>query len=600
LLPTIDPKEAAKNEESFTAKEKAAIDTIASDECRDYWMKVYLVTPLCRWGATVRGFLHGCFCHEAELLEGKAIPCDHKGRNSSRFAGSMLDEFSGTLQSMPVPKPALELLREDPSLEPLTVEFLAARNAIVHRFVLFFGFWHKLPWAIVKLFEAEIDRRHVVKSRVVATARVLLELYDARGQTWFGEVAARFLDPGHPSGLRHHVVALSRRYQMSATLAQELYAYASALIVMQGLESRHHLGRIYMECARAAKLPAICANLRRHQNPDMRDPRFRERLDTYMERTHELVPPGTLGGQQLFKAQMKPQLYGIIYGCSADSMYARTDQEVMAIDAFKGKIARAVAPAGTAADQVERSFVAEHMRTLLEEGSVFYVAPEALEGGGGSDPDESKPFIFQMVSAHPERKATIEKISHMADLTWTPGTLAVAALQVDALRPGGGDELVCDLSMAVEPLDLFQFYNNGCHRRLHTFQAPGVQAVFDNLIGINEALPVQDQTEEDSAEARIDEDVMNRVGDAVASAQGLSETALVEYLPDLAAGTVRATLDRMGRSALLECTAGAGGVYRNKRLCHLTLQCELKGILYQNQTKTMALNGVVGPMASSA
>ncbi len=578
LIPAFStPEDRAKHESSFTDKEKAAIDRITSGDaaCADYWMKVYCLEGLCRWGGYVRGWLHGCFCHQTQLMEGRQIECCHKGRNASLWAGSKQEESRLQIASMPVPKEALEILVDHPELQGVISEFVGARNSIAHRFQLFFGFWHKLPWAIVKLYEAEIDPRAEVKARVVVTAGLLVQLWRDRGTTWYGEVGARFLDPQHPTGIQIHILALSKRYVMSPTLAAELHVYASSLLVMQGLESRHHLARMYLEVARSAKLPAVCASMRRMQNPDTRDPRFRLNLDSYARRVSELVPSEARGQGHDLKHD-KPKMYGMVYGCSAHSMHASTQREAAAINAFRASIARPEPLALEGEAKLEENFICEYVRGLLPEGEMFL-----LGGDGGASPGDvgTDVLIFQMVALHPERKATIERISHMSEITWERGLLGISVAKLDPVRgaaAGDGDgQFFCDLSMAGEPLSLTQFYNDGWHKRLYAFQESRVQEVFENTLVHESVLSIEDDPDAAAASAIVphsrqglgSDDLCRRVGDVVVSAPGLDETTLAERLPGISARALGSMLERMTSNALIERTPAAaeGRIYHTRK-----------------------------------
>jgi len=246
---------------------------------------------------------------------------------------------------------------------------------------------------------------------------------------------------------------------------------------MQGLESRHHLAHQLLEGGRAAKLPSVCAQLRRRQNPDLRDSRFRASLEHYMSQLDEFVQP-LHGSESLQK--LKPtafQKYSWVYSSSLNSMHQSVEQETMTIEAFKASLPRPLDKALPMGEQ-EGSFVAEHMRAILEEGGLYCVEPEVTSGPGAG-----KPFLFQMVSAHPERKATIERMSQMAEVTWAPGMLAIATLQIDPNRPGGEEDHICSLDMEPESLDLFEFFAGGCHERLYTFQLPIVRQVLLRAFG---------------------------------------------------------------------------------------------------------------------
>lgn len=76
---------------------------------------------------------------------------------------------------------------------------------------------------------------------------------------------------------------------MALDLRKELLSYATSLLVLQGLEGRHHLVSLRVCRGRATSVPAVSAELRRIQNRDVHDTRFRETLPNLLDSLGELT-----------------------------------------------------------------------------------------------------------------------------------------------------------------------------------------------------------------------------------------------------------------------------------------------------------------------
>ena len=505
-------------EHSFTDVEMQAILIVVEDtpESERYWLTLQLLQPLHDWGHRLSGFLHVCDCHHEQLLQGKFISCCHKGRRGSTFAGVERDRFRRELQNMT--PAALTVARATTSaLTSLLVAFVSSVSKVCHRFMLVFGFWDKLPWCIFKLYYAEVHQTAEAKALVVEWCRQIVQQYEQRGSTSVGAVARRFLDPQHPSGLRTYIDVLSRCYVMPVELSDELLCYTSGLIVMQLLESRHHLVGICLAHGRAGQLPKVSAEMRRRLNTDSTHQVYRANLDSYMARLQDrtsLLPQAVAEecGSSL------SSFYAAVYGSHIQMMHASVMAESQLVEAYKGKIKRVAATGLALADQEEESMTVEYMRAILLEGQFFTFQAD----GEATTSEASQPYYFQVVSAHPERKANIEKISHLGEDCWR-GCIGIAQLFPERVFE---DRLVVSRGFELDALNLASCFEDGCHNRLSVFQQVGYGKVFKPE---DVSLPAICDGELVQALGDIGS-VYILIGDELVQSPGMTENQLVQKL----------------------------------------------------------------------
>jgi hypothetical protein len=567
--------ESAQHADAFTSEELTqmrVIGAVCVEACL-WWVRVYLLFPIDLWGMSVSAWMHGCECHEALILSGKKIDCNHKGRRAAPWAAFMKEKFRRELACMDASTEATALILENslhPKFQLLLGEFVTCRNSVVHRYILVFSYWDKLPWAVVKLYEAEVRPCKEARLRVVQTARQLSLQYDrnkaSQSPVWYGNVADRFFSNEHPSGLRRVIDKLEIRYLMPFQLKSELQVYGTVLMVMQLLESRHHLANQKMVLARNTSLPTLSAALRRTVNDDTRTLEFKQNIDQYIGQMQSVLPPLIL--QQCGSSHA--DFVRAVYGTHAGMLHGSVDREEEIIQKYKAHHARQTRNEAPS-EANDRSMIVEHMRASMAEGETFFMAdslfsqPDA-EAELATDVAESEvilaarapgAIVIEVVAAFPERKACMEKISHMSEYQWTD-CVGVATMQHDAERNGShNDSYVGTMQMEVGSLNLVQLYRDGVDRRLYKFQSHKVQQVLGDGF-LQELLCIQDQAPA-SAEAEAegnqyddiplqelqlvpftcDASVVTRIGDAMCqSSQWWSQADVANILPGVASTEV--------------------------------------------------------------
>ncbi|CAE7303624.1 PREP1, partial [Symbiodinium pilosum] len=193
---------------------------------------------------------------------------------------------------------------------------------------------------------------------------------------------------------------------MPTALFRELLSYSLSLVAMQRLESRHHLVNLRLQPSRASSAAQVSAHLRRKLNNDIRDDRFRLRLERYL---HEFE-----------------KLDALIQAAAAES------KEVV--------------------DASMRAWQA-HVKTTLSDGAYYAVPFDVSESA-------TKYMVVQFVSAAPGAKKYMEKLTRWGTDAWQ-GQVAVANLgSLTAPAPSDrGADAESALAMAVADLFKHGFHN---------------------------------------------------------------------------------------------------------------------------------------------
>eukprot|EP00973_Karenia_brevis_P064963 9021879-Karenia_brevis.AAC.1 len=125
--------------EKFSKKEFSLLMSVCvdSDDAFKFWNSLKLMLVLASWASKISGWLHGCLCHEPELMERrKVVKCVMKGRRAAEFAGHKLEEFKSELKHLTIPqnlKAVLEVSKNDSEERKsikawLQLQFFACRN----------------------------------------------------------------------------------------------------------------------------------------------------------------------------------------------------------------------------------------------------------------------------------------------------------------------------------------------------------------------------------------------------------------------------------------------------------------------------------------
>ncbi|CAE8623957.1 unnamed protein product [Polarella glacialis] len=155
---------------------------------------------------------------------------------------------------------------------------------------------------------------------------------------------------------------------MAGELFWELLGYPTSLIVMQLLESRHHLVAQCISFGRAMYPATISASLRRRLNKDVNDPGFREALPDLIASIPELLAGGV--------SSSRTELVGTVLCNSAKACHDRRAEDLEKIAACRAQLSKIsesiLVP--SAVSLPEQALRRDHLMALLKENT-YYAIP---------------------------------------------------------------------------------------------------------------------------------------------------------------------------------------------------------------------------------
>ena len=183
---------------------------------------------------------------------------------------------------------------------------------------------------------------------------------------------------------------------MGISLRRELLSYGTSLLVLQGLESRHHLVSLKVGRGRAASVPAISAEIRRMQNQDLRDPRFQGMLPDLMAGISTLTT---------LPYQNQTQLINNIMGQVYRGLHADLSAQAEYFGRFRKHLQNAQSNAAARARPRDYDMKMAHLRETLET-SAFYALPESTN-------PNAEHTVFQLLSMNPGQRMYLQRAAHM-------------------------------------------------------------------------------------------------------------------------------------------------------------------------------------------
>ena len=401
LLQYLGP-ESVKVGDDITAAEVEALKELHSSEHRHrFWAIFWVYYILQSWGFEVRTFMHSCPCpHHQNLTfeerkrEFKQSPCKMNGRRMIDLACGACSKMYSKLRQLRLQdhKKAYDALNFLAGIEPdlaqrVESSFMSAKNAMLLRFWQGTSFYEQYPWNIPKLLAFLLvpaeDRSDAILASQTFAGELIQSFSEGRLQT--GRFADKFFGDGF--NFKHAVTAWSSGGStavMDTDLFRELLSYSLALVVMQRLESRHHLVNQKLSSSRASSAAYVSANLRRRLNNDAAEPTFRENFEMYLQKFDELVPE---------QWQTKCELHRLVSGHTLSLMFADVSVE-NAIIAAQSIPARP-------RDDLALKFQ-EHLQLALTEGD-YYALPMDTSNGATTY------LLCQIVCVRPEGKRYMQR-----------------------------------------------------------------------------------------------------------------------------------------------------------------------------------------------
>ena len=191
---------------------------------------------------------------------------------------------------------------------------------------------------------------------------------------------------------------------MGVSLRRELLSYGTSLLVLQGLESRHHIVSLKVGRGRAASVPAVSAELRRMQNRDLREKLFQDMLPDLMNGLGTLTTlPWTS------QAQLIQNIIGQVYR----GLHADLSRQAEYFARFRKHLQ--VAQSSSLARIRPRDYEMKmaYLRQTLEIPG-YYALPASPDGAGASSYT-----VFQLLSMNPGQRMYLQRAAHMgSDETW--------------------------------------------------------------------------------------------------------------------------------------------------------------------------------------
>ena len=287
-----------------TAAEAAAPRQLASqpEERLKFWAIFWAEYAIHAWGFDIYRYMHECpkncpACeHRAKASSGKdqRDTCPFRGRHMIALANGECHRFLQdleqlTLSSFSEPaRKAMDEMRSANLDQGRLVEagFELAKKKVYLRFQQGSSFYSTYPWNICKLLAYVMQPAGPARTGAIADSRRFArELLGSNLPS--NTFADKFFNGTFKEQMEEWAGGAG---PMPTALFRELLSYSLSLVAMQRLESRHHLVNLRLQPSRASSAAQVSAHLRRKLNNDIRDDRFRLRLERYLHEFEKLVP----------------------------------------------------------------------------------------------------------------------------------------------------------------------------------------------------------------------------------------------------------------------------------------------------------------------
>lgn len=403
LLQYLEPGSVSAIDDISSSEVEALKDLTSGDARHKFWALFWAFYLLQSWGFSVHKFMHACPCpHHRDLSPAqlrkvlKQQPCPFNGRRMIDLACGACSLFHDELKSLQIQDhvrtfAALNsLARIDPEgARQVEHSFSTGKAAMMLRFRQGSSCYEQFPWNIPKLLAFLVASQAERQTAVANSRDFACELVLAWNQKQLqrGTFADVFFEQGQP--LARSLVRWSKAsdHVMAKDLFQEVLSYSMALVVMQRLESRHHLVNQQLSPSRASSAAYISANLRRKMNQDCVQPTFRQNFESYLQRFDELVdePWNT-----------KCELHKLISGHTLSIMFSDVSVETAIIQA------QAQSQKPIVRGEMALKYQ-EHLQMALTEGD-YYAVPTHSENG------DTTYLLCQIVSVKPDAKRYIQRV----------------------------------------------------------------------------------------------------------------------------------------------------------------------------------------------
>ena len=323
------------------------------------------------------------------------------GRRMIEFASGACSEFLIQLKDLSTRSnsKAAAALHKLQKVNPQAAQtvlnsFEASKAAMMLRFKQGTSYYEKFPWCLPKLLCYIVGPPEARSDALQQSRKLGSDLLRMHQQKTLekGTFADRiFCQPDLVEALQRWVSGQDAI--MNTHLFKAILEYGVCLVPMQRLEARHHLVHQKAAPARAGSVAYISANLRRLLNKDVNHAAFRNGLDRFLARFHELVSePWTT----------RAELARLTSGHHLSIMFANTDYE-------EALIATA---APHPRSRIENALLyQEHVKMCLRPGA-HYAFPTSVSL------HETTYCICRVIDPRPSGKKYMERAVQWSDDLW--------------------------------------------------------------------------------------------------------------------------------------------------------------------------------------
>ncbi|OLP99017.1 hypothetical protein AK812_SmicGene18471 [Symbiodinium microadriaticum] len=211
-----------------------------------------------------------------------------------------------------------------------------------------------------------------------------------------GSVATQLLNEYETAKGKVHVSS------MTLLLKQELLSYAAALLVLKGLEAKHHLVHQTVSRGRGSSVAAVSSELRRKVNGDLHRDEFQRDLPQLMESLGELTS---------MPWRTRAELVEIV----SSQCYRSLHDDLTAQAAFLKRYRQFLRSKQTVQRGFDFALKQQHLAALLSEGQYYALPAQGHHETSSSSNIVCEGYdIFQVLSLNPGRRQYIQRAAHMA------------------------------------------------------------------------------------------------------------------------------------------------------------------------------------------
>ena len=438
---------------------RSSVDSSSSDGLR-FWATCFTIQGLSDWGVEVSIWLHATDKEKAS--------CNLKGRNALPLACGAWHHFAKSLQDCELSAKARMLHSQLKShvdhsdcgfADQLMGDFHDCRAMMLLRVRQAFSFWDELPFAVLRMGQHLVIPSVTEDESRKAASELMSQYAAAPSKASLGVISWFFL--GNRAN-KQHILTWLRGGPLHGDIVHELLSYSSSLVVMQRLESRHHLVNMAVGRGRAQLPCATVANLRKVINRDLGDPKFRELLPTLLDNVTSLLPSEVTWNS-------RKELLERIYGYGLDQLHPDATFEEAEIE----KHTQAMVESKGQKQPILGTLENDHLKTVFKRNMIYAIPADRQKPGSPLD------FIVcKVISLKPSSRMYLQRVCQLAVDEWQDSMSINIIGHVRAQPCGTGWVLphFTSLSLSnVNTLPIRYLFQKGRWRGLHVYTEAGAK-----------------------------------------------------------------------------------------------------------------------------